>query len=229
MAKKFKIAAVILLCAFLIWSVFTVFMLLACDRITVYEYSGLENMFRLSKADYVASIGRFHAKVPGFAVKLVYPEDENHNYSKYQDHETTSYYVALEYNKTNPKHNTVEHHYDSRYTIEYSKNGPVEHENDIADGKVQAVMLDITNQLYDLNHVYEPGNDQWTSYSGGHGHGEPDADSQITVTNFTLYCYNHGYLIEQDGKTVYSYSDGKLTKMLNIPESATFEYCIWKR
>ena len=229
MAKKIKIAAFILLCAFLLWSVFTVFMLFACDKITIYEYRGFENMFRLSKADYVASIGSFHAKLPSFAVKLAYPEEENHNYSKYQDNETTSYSVTLEYNMANPKHNTVAHNHNSKYTIEYTKDGPVEHENDIADGKVQAVMLEIAGQLYDLDHVYEPGKDKWTSYSGGHGHGEPDADSRITVTFFKLFCYKNGYLVEQDGKTVYSYTDGKLTKMLNIPESASFEYCIWKR
>ena len=229
MAKKLRIAAIVLLCAFLLWSVFTIFMLLACDKITIYEYRGLENMFRLSKTDYVASIGSFHAKVPGFAVRLVYPENDNHNYSKYQDKETARYFVELEYNKTNPKHNTVEHNHDSKYTIEYLKDGPVEHENDIADEKLQALMLDIAGQLYDLDHIYEPGKDQWASFSGGHGHGEPDADSQITVTFFTLYCHKNGYIVEQDGKAVYSYIDGKLTKMLNIPDSASFEYCIWKR
>ena len=207
MAKKFKTAAMILVWIALICGIFKTVMLFACDRILIFGYRGLENMFRLSYADYYAAIGSFHVKVPGFAVKLVYPKDKNNGYSVYRDDETTRYYVQLIYNDERPHGNILEHGHNGEYTIEYVKKGPAEHEMDPADEELAAVMLDITEQLYDLDHVYDPENDKWIARSGG--------NTNVMVTAFMLFCYDSGYLLEQDDDVLYCYKDGKLGKIMD--------------
>ena len=221
MSKKIKIALKIVLCAAVLWCVFLTVMLFACDKILVFGYRGLDNMFRLSYTDYYAAIGSFRVKVPGFGVKLVYPEDENNGYSVYRDDDTARYYVQLIYNDVYPNGNKLEHGHNDDYTIEYKKKGPVEHEMDPAGEELSAVMLDITEQLYDLDHVYDPDSDKWIARYGG--------NANVTVTAFMLYCYDSGYLLEQDDEVLYLYKNGELKKIMDVPEKAEFDYCIWKR
>lgn len=221
MTKKLKKIAIIIICIVLIWVAFKSIMLLACDKILIFGYRGLDNMFRLSYTDYYAAIGSFHTKVPGFAVKLVYPEDQYNNYSVYQDDNTPRYYVRLVYNIANPYGNTLEHKHYDKYTIDYTKEGPIEHKMDIADENLRTVMLDITEHLYDLDHVYDPVNDKWIARTG--------SDSNVTVTAFMLYCYDSGYLLEQDDKVLYYYKNGEIKKIMKAPENSDFDYCIWKR
>ncbi len=219
-AKKLKIVFTVIISAVLVLIVFKAVMLFACDKILIFGYRGLENMFRLSYTDYYAAIGSFHTKVPEFAVNLVYPKDKNYDYSIYEDDDTPRYYVQLIYNDLKPHGNIIDHgHYD-KYTIEYKKKGPVEHEMDIADEGLRAAMLDITEHLYDLDHIYDPENDKWIARSG--------IESNVTVTAFMLYCYDSGYLLEQDDKVIYYYKNGKLKKIMKDPENSDFDYCIWK-
>ena len=84
-----------------------------------------------------------------------------------------------------------------------------------------AAVLDITEQLYDLDHVYDPDSDKWIARYGG--------NANVTVTAFMLYCYDSGYLLEQDDEVLYLYKNGELKKIMDVPEKAEFDYCIWKR
>lgn len=220
MSKKIGIAVKVLLCAALVCCIFKTVMFIACDSILIFGYRGLDNMFRLSYTDYYAAIGSFHVKIPGFGVKLFYPEDKNNNYSMYWDDDTPRYYVQLIYNDQHPHGNKLEHGHNDEYTIEYKKEGPVEHEMDPAGEELGAVMLDITERLYDLDHVYDPEHDKWIARSG---------DTNVTVTAFMLFCYDSGYLLEQDDNTLYYYKDGNLRKIMDVPEKADFDYCIRKR
>ena len=226
--SKLRIAAKILLCVILIWAAVTAVMLFACDKILIYGHRGLENMFSLTDAEYHAALGGFHVKVPGAAVKMFYPKDSHCNYSEYQDDDTPRYFVKLIYNDKKPRGNVIEHDHYSGYTIEYTRKGPAEHEYDSADAALQRDMLSMMEQIYDMDHVYEPGKDEYSSYSGGQGD-EPGENSSICVTWFTLYCHGDGYLLNRRDKTIYSFSEGKLRKIMDVPEKGDFDFCIWKR
>ena len=229
MKKKLKYVIIVLVCAALIWGVFMLVMLLAGDKILIYGHRGFDNMFAFTDAEYHAAIGGFSVKVPGAAVKLFYPKSENNDYSVYEDDDTARYFVQLIYNDSAPHGNVIDHGHYGKYTIEYQKKGSAEHTLDKAGADIENDMLAITEQLYDLDHVYEPGIDEWSAFSGGHGFGEPDRDSEITVTSFMLYCHDSGYLVVQNDKVVYSFCGGKLGKIMDVPEKGDFDYCIWKR
>ena len=217
MARMLKFAAVIVLCAVLAWGAWVAVMLAACDEVLVFGFRGLENLFRPAESCY-AVLGNVRTKVPAFAVKLAYPPEEHSGYSKYGEGAPTRYFVKLVYNDTDPRGNVLEHGGDPGYTIEYKKQAAKEHELDPADNALRAAMLDITGQLYDLGHVYDPASDKWTSRSGG--------DRNITVTWFEVYCCDGCYIADVDGRAVYSYNDGALTKLMDVPENGGLDYCI---
>ena len=223
--NKKIIKIVITLVSIVVLYVVSMFVLIiSSNRIMIYKNKGLFNWFQKERYTYYAVMGNLEIRVPGAFVKQACPEGFTFdNDMSPKDDSAAKYYVNVFFDKdghpekyadeTISSKKSIDLSHDDTYFISYSKVG---NDKDSAPEEVQKVMLDISAEICK-------------------GSGDTDTESSvnlvddqgITEEDFTLICYDEGYLIT--GAGIWSCQDGKLKKDTCVPNNNSLQYCIWKK
>lgn len=191
------------------------------DRIVKLSYNGLENLFT-QHDEYYAVAGPFRAPVPKALVQTVCEKDAE--YIREIDKEAGKvFFVQANWSETGRPvfegTTTLIHSYSNKYVFEVTSPGP---DKCVVSREEERMLLDIAEHFYDFEQDYTRGEDNWVAYTG----------KSTTIFSFkvTINGNKSIFNINQPGKPykVYSYDNGRFTKIMNVPDKGDYDVTIWK-
>ncbi len=194
----------------------------ASDRIVKLSFTGLENMFHV-RDEYHAVAGPFSFRVPE-ALAQTAVNKKISVIGDTDDEAGRNFLVQVTWSENGRPmfegKQTLIHSFDAKYVIEVSNGGP---EKIPVTREEEKIMIDIASHFYDFSKPYVRGEGNWVAYSGGH----------TVIFSFNVYFNGDKVLFsihESGGRYyVYSYKNGKFTKVMKVPEKGDFDVVIWKR
>ena len=191
------------------------------DRIVKLSFNGLENLFT-QHDEYYAVAGPFRAPVPKALVQTVCEKDAE--YIREIDKEAGKvFFVQANWSETGRPvfegTTTLIHSYSNKYVFEVTSPGP---DKCVVSREEERMLLDIAEHFYDFEQDYTRGEDNWVAYTG----------KSTTIFSFkvTINGNKSIFNINQPGKPykVYSYDNGRFTKIMNVPDKGDYDVTIWK-
>ena len=192
------------------------------DRIVKLSFNGLENLFT-QHDEYYAVAGPLRAPVPKALVQTVCEDDPE--YIGELDKEAGKiFFVQANWNETGRPvfegTTTLIHPYSNKYVFEVTSPGP---DKCVVSREEERMLLDIAEHFYDFEQDYTRGEDNWVAHTG----------TSTTIFSFkvTINGDKSIFSIHQPGKPykVYSYDNGRFTKIMNVPDKGDYDVTIWKK
>ena len=192
------------------------------DRIVKLSFNGFENFFTVHD-EYYAVAGPFRAPVPKALVQTACENDAE--YIGEIDKEAGKvFFVQVNWSETGRPvfegTTTLIHPYSNKYVFEVTSPGPDEC---VVSREEERMLLDIAEHFYDFEQEYTRGEDNWVAYTG----------TSTTIFSFkvTMNGDKSIFSIHQPGKPykVYSYDNGRFTKIMNVPDKGDYDVTIWKQ
>ena len=192
------------------------------DRIIKVSYNGLDNMFTMHD-EYLAVAGPLHVRVPAsFAQKEV--SDKLDNIGRTDKETGRNFFVQVCWSENSKPQfegtTTLPHSYTDKYVFEVTNPGPEKIE---LTRDEERVMLEIAEKFHDFKQSYVRRETNWVATSG---------KSHTTIFSYRVYFNGNKsfFAIHLPGKKMelYSYDNGKFTKIYTVPEKGDFQFVIWK-
>ena len=217
--KKFLIVIAIVAATALVYEVFVSFF---SDRIVKLSFNGFENFFTVHD-EYYAVAGPFRAPVPKALVRSFCESDPE--YIGEIDKETGKvFFVQVNWSETGRPvfegTTTLNHQYSYKYVLEVTSPGPDEC---VVSREEERALLDIAEYFYDFEKDYTRGEDNWVARTG----------TSTTIFSFKVSMNGNRSIISihQPDKPykIYSYDNGRIIKIMNVPEKGDYDVTIWKK
>lgn len=220
--KGFKIVLTVIAAVIALALVYETAVWFISDRIVKLSFNGLDNLF-IQHEEYYAVAGPLRAPVPKTLVQTVC--EENPEYIGEIDKETGKiFFVQVNWSETGRPvfegTTTLIHAYSNKYVFEVTSPGPDEC---IVSREEERILLDIAEHFYDFEQDYTRGEGNWVAMTG--------YNTIIFSFKVTINGDKTVFSIHQPGKAdqVYSYDNGRFTKILNVPENGDYDVTIWKK
>ena len=192
------------------------------DRIVKLSFNGFENFFTVHD-EYYAVAGPFRAPVPKALVQTACENDAE--YIGEIDKEAGKvFFVQVNWSENGRPvfegTTTLIHPYSNKYVFEVTSPGP---DKCIVSREEERTLLDIAEHFYNFEQDFTRGEDNWVAYTG----------TSTTIFSFkvTMNGDKSIFSIHQPGKPykVYSYDNGRFTKIMNVPDKGDYDVTIWKQ
>lgn len=187
---------------------------LSKDLIRV-SFTGLENMFH-APYEYYAVLGDCSLKIPKIMVKAWKPEWLEDG-SIYEDEDKSYYFVQLQYTENDRPLFQSETYCmvpgREHYLISYRK--WTRNSKEIT-GEHMEWFLNAADQLYDYSTTVG-----WDTMRWGSG-------DNFGMLSFMMITDGKKTLVIQDDEIVYKYQNGKLRRIMKVPEKGQVDYCIFR-
>ena len=191
------------------------------DRIVKLSFNGLENMFTMHD-EYYAVAGPFRALIPKALAQTVCSRDVEYVRDIHEESGKV-FFVQVNWSGNGRPvfegTTTLIHSYSNKYVFEVRSPGP---DKCVVSRDEERTIIEIAKRFHDFEKDYVRGEDNWVAYTGG----------STTIFSFRIYMNGSssvfGIKEPKQPYKVYSYDNGKLIKIMNVPEKGDFDVVIWK-
>lgn len=220
--KGFKIVLTVIAAVIALTLIYEGAVWFMSDRIVKLSYNGLDNLFT-QHDEYYAVTGPLRAPVPKALVQTVCEKDVE-NIGEIDKEAGKAFFVQVNWSETGRPvfegTTTLIHSYSNKYVFEVTSPGP---DKCVVSREEERILLDIAEHFHDFEQDYTRGEGNWVARTG---------------TNTIIFSFQVAingdksiFSMHQPGKpyVVYSYDNGKFTKIMTIPEKGDYEVTIWKK